>query len=1090
MMDLTPRQRRSLDVTTHLAVTAGAGSGKTRVLVERYLSILEQDEKISPRNILALTFTEKASAEMKERVRTGLEDRFAETLDPGWERKLSELEGADISTIHSFCTGLIRKEPIHCGVDPDFHVITGGEEVYLRREAMKELFTRGSSCSKPLRRLLVDHGSYNVRSMLNSLMKDKIRVAEPLSGDMARGKAGNFWDQALEELGERALADVDAALSSASILSGIPVPKDRNDSAVRVLDSISPLLEWLVSNGSNTPDTSIFMNRVGRSIGALITRNGKKRSASRMGSSKVWGDDLDRFRDNIAILISFAHEHVDILRFLGRDNLMDRGKERLLDLMEVYSGYEKIYRRSKLRENGLDLDDLISTALQLLETDPDGLVARLRSRYRYLLIDEFQDTDPRQWRMIEILWGDGKGSNLFIVGDPKQSIYGFRSADVRLFNRVKGLLGGMGDGDVVSLDRNFRSRSEIMELVNKLFPDVFREGSGSWNVGFDPLDPHRVGGGRISFIGVVDKPSPELREGIAVARTIKRAVRECWPVGEENRPMTVGDVAILLPARTGLRFYEEALKRENIPYKVYKGKGFYERQEIFDVFQMVRFLAHPHDDVALASVLKGPIFRLSDDDLMRISLSGGSSFREKLSASTEFQEVSRELDRYINYGRSLPPHSSLPRILVGSGMYAAVGGSRGGNNLDKLIDMVASEMGGVDMEEVAANLGRLLDEAPTEGEADPGSGGDAVTIMTVHASKGLEWPMVCVMGMHHEMALFGRSGVSLHPDRGVSMKTYDPSDGSLVEPPSWKLTKDEVTEMEHQERKRLFYVSCTRARDHLVLSGKLPDPPWEGRTPSRSMMDLLLGSIDLGMEDMEEGKLDLKGLDLSLQLVDKDLLPSELEGEDGEGGFSDQDVEPILGEGEVEGSDIVVDLSKVEVGSRRHLLSPTSHEMILRHQGSGGAVSDRNLSRMGRDLPRIYPSFGAELSPDVRGSVIHEIMEGKDSRRAAREHGCEAHMDGLDESCRDLREQLSKLGKGVFLREAEFVRLHEIKGEKLPVTGIIDLILLGDDGSIAVIDYKTGRFDEKWAVQMSIYGEAVQSMKAAEVSTEILTAGE
>ena len=147
MMDLTPQQERSLDVTTHLAVTAGAGSGKTRVLVERYLSILEHDETISPRNILALTFTEKASAEMKDRVRSSLEEKFNDTSDPGWERKISELEGADISTIHSFCTGLIRKEPINCGVDPDFHVITGGEEVYLRREAMKELFTRRSSCS-------------------------------------------------------------------------------------------------------------------------------------------------------------------------------------------------------------------------------------------------------------------------------------------------------------------------------------------------------------------------------------------------------------------------------------------------------------------------------------------------------------------------------------------------------------------------------------------------------------------------------------------------------------------------------------------------------------------------------------------------------------------------------------------------------------------------------------------------------------------------------------------------------------------------------------------------------------------------------
>ncbi|MCK5772377.1 MAG: UvrD-helicase domain-containing protein [Thermoplasmata archaeon] len=1083
MMDLTPQQERSLDVSTHLAVTAGAGSGKTRVLVERYLSILELDDNVSPRNILALTFTEKASAEMKERVRIGIQEKFNDTSHLGWERKLSELEGADISTIHSFCTGLIRKEPIHCGVDPDFHVITGGEEVYLRREAMKELFTRRSSCSEPLRRLLVDHGSRNVRSMLNFLMREKIRLPEPLSGEVAMERAGTFWDLALSELRERALADVDGVGSAVSVLSDLPVPRDKKDPAVRMLDSLSPLLEWFASSGSNATDPSTFLARIGKSLGALLTKKGVGRSTKRMGSSKVWGDDLERFRENINVLISFAHDHRGVIGFLGRNDLVQRGKERLLDLMEVYSVYEGIYQRSKLRENGLDLDDLITTALQLLKDDRDGLVARLRTRYRYLLIDEFQDTDPRQWRMIEILWGDGKECNLFIVGDPKQSIYGFRSADVRLFNRAKGLLEGMDDGDVVSLDMNFRSRSEIMELVNLLFPEIFQEGSGGWNVEFHPLDPHRAGGGKISFIGVVDKPSPELREGIAVARTIKRAVREGWPVGEEDRPLEVGDVAILIPARTGLRFYEEALRRENVPYQVYKGKGFFERQEIFDVFQMVRFLAHPHDDVALASVLKGPIFRLSDDDLMRVSLSDGPTFREKLSKTAEFENVSGELERYINYGRSLPPHSSLYRILVESGMYAAVGGSRGGNNIDKLVELVSSEMDGVDMEEVAANLGRLLDEAPTEGEADPGAGNDKVTIMTVHASKGLEWPMVCVMGMHHEMALFGRSGVALHPERGVSMKAYDPSDGSLVDPPSWILTRDEVREMEHQERKRLFYVACTRGRDHLVMSGKLPDPPLDGKNPSRSLMDLLLGSFELEMEDMEEGKKSLQGLDITLQLVDKEILPSELEGEDE--GEVDLETGHVRGGPTGEELKIEVDLSEITVRSHRHLLSPTSHEVILSDKSSG-VGADRNLSRLGRGLPRMYPSFSDELSPDVRGSVIHEIMEGKDPRRVCREHGCEDHMDALLESCSDLNKQRSKLGKGVLFTEAEFVRLHEIDGEKLPVTGMIDLVLVREDGSAVVVDYKTGRFDEKWAIQMSIYREAVQSMSGPDVSTEIL----
>ena len=1069
-MRFTEAQLSTLDTSSDITVTAGAGSGKTRVLVERYISSLEDPGSGGPSGVLALTFTEKASNEMKERVRESLTERYLRSPEERYERFLTELDNADISTIHSFCTRIIRMDPSRCGVDPDFHVVTGAEEVTLMKEALGELFSRDNEDTGPLRRLIADRSTAGLGSTLLELYSASARTSMRIEEGDFLELSLRFWESALEEALSNAVDGMEDILDSLRFIIDHPLPRDGSDTLVRVVSGIRKAFSGTISFENGKPDVEgILLEVLGKNLGTFLTAKGKKRSF-RQGREKVWGEEVQVMREALDRMALFTEENREFLDFLSRPGSDERGRRRLVDLHKVYGNFKAIYDRKKESVNGLDFNDLVERALFLLKDEGSHVRHELTGRYDHILVDEFQDTDPRQWEIIDLIWNGGKKAKLFLVGDPKQSIYGFRSADVRLFRNAERMMGSMDSSRVVLLDRNFRSRREIMEFVNVLFPGIFVEEKCSWGVDFQPLKAHRSPGASVSFIGVRTKRSKELREGHAVSRLIRRALREGWPGGDEDSPLKAGDIAVLVPARTDLKYYEEAFLNDGIPFQVYKGKGFFSRQEIVDVSRLLDFFSDSGDDVALASVLKGPLFGLSDEDLLRISGYPGETLFQKLESSVGYGDIHLQLKDHLRTASCLPLREAMSRIMDEAGIWATVGGKRERRNLEKLLDLMGEEMGGMDPREASGCMRDMLEYLKMEGESPMDADPDKVSIMTIHAAKGLEWPMVVIMGIHHRGVGSQRGTVKVHPDRGMSLRFLDPQDGEMVSPPSWVETVRELERMEFEENKRLLYVACTRARDHLVLSGSIPEGTGDGKDEAEGLMGLIHGPGRIDPDSAVDGILKMGDVSVSVEIVGDDMLIPDIE------------EEPSTSEVPVQPPDLRY-LAVPEEREFPHFISPAGGTSKNRREtGRKDGSGQRTPS-----LPREYPFTRGEVPPKVKGTAVHRVLEGIPMERVLKESGYELDPDWVEATVKKLRDQL-EADPVLELSEVEYVSIipeGEGSGYEL---GRVDRLTLDSEGNWLIQDFKTGRFDPGWKEQIERYTRSLRRLTGRVVKGKVVMA--
>ncbi|MBN1539718.1 MAG: UvrD-helicase domain-containing protein [Candidatus Thermoplasmatota archaeon] len=1054
LMELTDPQRRSLDTTKHIAVTAGAGSGKTHILVERYLNILKEEESTGPRNILALTFTEKAASEMKDRVRREVRKMAAEH-GGRWFDVTEELDRSDISTIHSFCTRLVRTLPVPAGIDPDFRVIseTGASEIL--GEILNEMFTVEWEGSSSLRRLLVDYGMNSTVQMLKGLLRESGRTSLPLGSKEFEELSLRSLENALSEKLGAAENDLVSVADALEEIRRIPLPAASRDRALELIVRMNPLMD-----AGRSPRK--LMSALNSNMELFLTARGDLRRSGNLGSLGVWKGDLGRLREAFSRIFSFVHNHRNILPFAADEDLSTRAAGKVSDLMVVFRRVSDMFASRKMEENGLDFDDMISLALSLLERNEEGILDTLRARYKHLLVDEFQDTDPRQWKLVDLLWSGGRNSKLFIVGDPKQSIYGFRSADVRLFLLAQKTLDGHASGEKVVLDRNFRSRREIMDVVNGIFPAIMGDGSEKWGVPFDPLEANRGGGGSVKLVGVLGKMGSERREGEEAARIIKKAVGT-WLVDDdgEDRPLRYSDIAILVPTRYGFDNYVDGLRGHDVPFQVYKGKGFFERQEVADVLDLMSFVTNINDDLALASVLKGPFFGFSDEDLFRISRQRGATLFNRLSMlPEEFGEDHALLSRFVLMSKALPPHMALRSILELSCIYATAGGRREARNLDRVVEWAMEEHSVSSMFDLCRRLRRMIDEPPKEGEPPLSVGEDSVTMMTIHSAKGLEWPMVLVLGMNHEGGGGPRPPFLLDPDNGVSLLVADHSTGKFVKTPPWTVSEEECSLKEKEERKRLLYVAMTRARDHLVMSGMVPMTKDGVELPPRGMFGMVWEGMGLTVPDLDEGCKMVNGVPVSLTPVRPDDI-SEDEAED----MSYTEIQAA------EGPPMSL-LSDVEPVGSSYLLSPSR---LLEEQ----------------EVEELYPAdvsiVSSDIPPDEFGDMVHMVLQGIPIDRVVAEFGWKDRKDDVLEAVERIASSKGSHDAVEMFHEVELVaRIKDRSGKEIPVLGRMDLLEVLGNGELRIVDYKTGMRKKTHLEQLEAYREMLGKLVKGKIGTKVV----
>ncbi len=841
----TAARRFAVDPRHHVVLEASAGTGKTSVLVERYINLLRAG--VEPGNILAITFTRKAAAEMRERVVAGLRDaaRGSAADRARWLDLRDRLGDIAMSTIDAFCLSLLREFPLEADLDPGFDMADETEVPRLIDEALDRamrVFTRQARSDPDIALVLAQLGVTRTRAGLSALLGRRLVAWDALDRFLASGPVDLTAGQICRRTAA-ALLDVlrTAPGGLGQLLADGPGDHPRYRLLVREVERLA--------SPEATTDAAI-RSTIDRVSQHFLTSDGHPR---RSGA-------IHPYRAEHYPSPDAARRHRQAVQQLGDPILRVVGAFRR-DLNVVLArGVKKMfavalaqYRRALDARSVLDFSDVLERALALLRQMDEFSQSRFRleSRYQHVLVDEFQDTSRAQWELVSLLvqaWGEGLGvaakPSIFIVGDRKQSVYRFRDADVAVLEEAGRYIQGLRPADdprrVIS--RSFRALPELLAFVNDVFTVVAQPTGQPDDFRYDEPDRFPVEPGPVRPPAPPDSPAARRGPALgisagpdvdacaaAVAAEVERLLREDsvrdrrTGVPRSARP---GDIAILFRSRASHREFEQALAARGIPTYVYKGLGFFDADEIKDVSALLRYLANPQSSLRAAALLRSRFVRLSDPALAALApelaqaLTGCELPSTVALLPEEDQRVLAHtrgwLRRWLPLVDRIPPAELLEQILPATAYAWELRGPhlpQAWENLKKMRTLIRRIQN-----RGYATLGRIADHVDSLSAGDESNAAiealDAVNLMTVHASKGLEFPVVFVVNLAK-----GATG----PPRPMRVVAAAGSGPSVSIGPFVSALDEAEREREKQETRRLLYVALTRARDRLYVSSALKD---------------------------------------------------------------------------------------------------------------------------------------------------------------------------------------------------------------------------------------------------------------------------
>ena len=822
--DIKYRKMIEEDLDVSMLVEAGAGSGKTRSLVERMLGLIGSGKTTVDR-MAAVTFTRKAAAEMKARFQIGLE----KALDGEREKKrrerfqsaLDRMEFLFAGTIHSFCGRLLRERPVEARLDPDFKELEEDENALLRdscwSEYLEGLQGEGSDKLKAVLDLGIDPAEL-LQTYRDITLFPEVEVfrkkTDPPDFSKERGRLKKYLKDAGDTLPET-------------------VPDNGWDPLQDLLRQATRRVRYI--DLDKDLDFIKILEGLNRSVKVTQNRWPSKETAKEQQAL------FDQLKEEL------------VLPTLRRWN-----EYRHAFVMELIVPAVEHFEEVRRLNSQMNFYDLLIRAAMLLRENPE-VRDYFQGRFTHILVDEFQDTDPIQAQVVLYLTGENlkertwqktkvKPGSLFIVGDPKQSIYRFRRADIDTYNEVKQVVRNSG-GPVIPLTANFRSTRSLCDWINPIFKEKLPDQGTSHQAAFEPLVPfQQVKGGGVRRISI-DKVKGNKQAEIAgldagrIASWIDWALRGNFKIFRSDEEKAdgktaasgPGDFMILLRYKKHLAIYARALEAHGVPYEISGGGGFRESEEILHLLNLLSAVANPEDQVALAATLRGPLYGVSDDLLYRFRSAGGTFYflasqdrcrdeeaREKILA------VFSELQEFYRWARTVPPGAALSRILDRLGLIPLavtreMGESRAGNLLKVLeIAFWETSKGITSFGEMVERLRQYYAEIEVEEMSiEPGKK-DVVRLMNLHKAKGLEAPVVFLADPLREAS----HDPDFHIDRTEKPRGFFVASQEKGEykkevvgiPLEWERYAEIEQRYQDAEEDRLLYVATTRAKQLLVIS--------------------------------------------------------------------------------------------------------------------------------------------------------------------------------------------------------------------------------------------------------------------------------
>ncbi len=856
LTELTPQQSRALDFKHSISLRANAGSGKTFVLSKRYLQIAI-DGNVPLQNIAAITFTDKAAGELYKRIAEEIEIQIRSSTENPERIKLEkirrQLVSANISTIHSFCINILKEFPVDAELDANFTPINANRSYELLElsidETLKEkledtnneeikylirLFGSKVNLVKQLR-TLIDNRQSVLKLKINIYSKDAEKIAEYFR------ESFNKYFQIIY-LPQIKYLIKDLTKINNKVIDDDPA-NDLSNNAVHLITELSENLK---------PEDVVKI--IQQIIDTICTNDKKIRKAKYLPAGL-----RDGFEEEINNVENILNNLSDIEINESTNSLEYQlalvGKY----LINLFDDTLFLYDQKKRELSYLDYEDILIKTRMLLQSE--NVAKYLSDKFKYLMVDEYQDTNELQYEIFMPLLDYLTKGNLFIVGDEKQSIYRFREAELAVFNKTNlDISDKDGSEYLITLPDSFRMEPEICLFTNVLFKNLFSNPVKLYNeVENSELICAKADntGGKVSIL--IAAENSYITESEMISRQILRLLND-------KSEIEWKDIAVLVRKRSSFKELEKQFAIFKIPYKIIGGRGFFQRQSIYDIYNYFSFLLDTNNDAALIGVLRSPFFSISDLKIFEISLNYGNSFWEKMSESKlddkQIASAVNQLMQYLQLAGKRDFNTLLTEIFETTNFLTVLASRSDGEqelaNIEKLqrITNTFSNQGFKTLYDYVSFLKDAITKLDEEAQAGLASQSNAVSILTLHQAKGLEYPVVFLYKCNEVSQMNTVKSKYISVDKNFGLLTKVPVNGDyfsdyksvpLISIRDYIETKKELAEI-----KRLFYVGVTRAKQYLFLSATLKK---NNKFNPSSFMGLLINGININL-DLNEFKIE------------------------------------------------------------------------------------------------------------------------------------------------------------------------------------------------------------------------------------------